>query len=132
MMFDRVVKPYKIDDDLVRALNVFWILHADHEQNCSTTAVRVVGSGKVNLYAAISAGIVGGTALVDLDYSEDHVADVDMNVVMTASGKFLEIQGTGESRPFAPAELDAIIGLCSDGIQQVLAVARTALAEPLK
>ena len=82
--------------------------------------------------AAISAGIVGGTALVDLDYSEDHVADVDMNVVMTASGKFLEIQGTGESRPFAPAELDAILGLCSDGIQQVLATARTALAEPLK
>ena len=57
MMFDSVVVPYRIDDDLVRALNVFWILHADHEQNCSTTAVRVVGSGKVNIYSAISAGI---------------------------------------------------------------------------
>ena len=57
MMFDSVVVPYKIDPDLVRALNVFWILHADHEQNCSTTAVRVVGSGKVNIYATISAGI---------------------------------------------------------------------------
>ena len=42
---------------MVKALNVFWILHADHEQNCSTTAVRVVGSARVNLYAAISAGI---------------------------------------------------------------------------
>ncbi|MBU4129650.1 MAG: citrate synthase [Proteobacteria bacterium] len=57
MMFDSVVVPYRIDPDLVRALNVFWILHADHEQNCSTTAVRVVGSGKVNIYSAISAGI---------------------------------------------------------------------------
>ena len=82
--------------------------------------------------AAISAGIVGGTALVDLDYSEDHVADVDMNVVMTASGRYLEIQGTGESRPFKPEELDAILTLCRGGIDQVLSIARTALAEPLK
>jgi citrate synthase len=57
MMFDTPVKPYVIDEDLVNALNVFWILHADHEQNCSTSAVRLVGSGRVNLYAAISAGI---------------------------------------------------------------------------
>ncbi|MCG8637317.1 MAG: citrate synthase [Desulfobacterales bacterium] len=57
MMFDSEVVPYRVDDDLVRALNVFWILHADHEQNCSTTAVRVVGSSKVNIYAAISTGI---------------------------------------------------------------------------
>jgi len=46
-----------IDDDLVKALNIFWILHADHGQNCSTAAVRLVGSARVNLYAAISAGI---------------------------------------------------------------------------
>ncbi|MBF0226192.1 MAG: citrate synthase [Desulfobacterales bacterium] len=57
MMFSTPVTPYEIDEDLVKALNVFLILHADHEQNCSTTAVRVVGSGKVNVYAAISAGI---------------------------------------------------------------------------
>jgi citrate synthase len=57
MMFDSPVRPYDIDDDVVNALNVFWILHADHEQNCSTSAVRMVGSAKVNLYAAISAGI---------------------------------------------------------------------------
>ena len=57
MMFDNPVKPYQIDKEVVDALNVFWILHADHEQNCSTSAVRVVGSGRVNLYAAISAGI---------------------------------------------------------------------------
>jgi citrate synthase len=57
MMFNTPVKPYEIQKEVVRALEVFWILHGDHEQNCSTTAVRVVGSGKVNLYAAISAGI---------------------------------------------------------------------------
>ena len=57
MMFDSPVRPYTIDEDVVKALNVFWILHADHEQNCSTAAVRLVGSAKVNLYAAISAGI---------------------------------------------------------------------------
>ncbi|MFH2066426.1 MAG: citrate synthase [Pseudomonadota bacterium] len=57
MMFDSPVRPYEVDEELVKALNIFWILHADHEQNCSTATVRVVGSGQVNLYAAISAGI---------------------------------------------------------------------------
>ncbi len=57
MMFDSPVKPYEIDEDVVNALRVFWILHADHEQNCSTSAVRLVGSARVTLYAAISAGI---------------------------------------------------------------------------
>ncbi len=57
MMFDSPVEPYTVDEDIVDALDAFWILHADHEQNCSTSAVRLVGSGRVNLYAAISAGI---------------------------------------------------------------------------
>ncbi len=57
MMFDSPVNPFAIDEDLVQALNVFWILHADHEQNCSTAAVRLVGSARVSLYTAISAGI---------------------------------------------------------------------------
>lgn len=57
MMFDSPVRPYYIDPDVVEALDAFWILHADHEQNCSTAAVRLVGSARVNLYAAISAGI---------------------------------------------------------------------------
>jgi len=57
MMFHTPVKPYRVDPDVVKALEVFWILHADHEQNCSTSAVRIVGSGRVTLFAAISAGI---------------------------------------------------------------------------
>lgn len=57
MMFDTPVKPYEFKREAVNALRVFWILHADHEQNCSTSAVRMVGSARVNLYAAISSGI---------------------------------------------------------------------------
>ena len=57
MLFDSPTKPYKIDHDIVKILNMLLILHADHEQNCSTTAVRVIGSAQVNLYAIISAGI---------------------------------------------------------------------------
>lgn len=57
MMFDNPVKPYEIKKEVVSALRVFWILHADHEQNCSTSSVRMVGSARVNPYAAISAGI---------------------------------------------------------------------------
>ena len=80
---------------------------------------------------AISAGVVAGTPMVDLDYSEDHRAEVDMNVVMTASGRFLEIQGTGESRPFSSEELEAILGLCRQGIVEAMETARQALAVSL-
>jgi len=57
MMFDSPVKPYEVSDEVVAALNKILILHADHEQNCSTSTVRLVGSARVNLYASISAGI---------------------------------------------------------------------------
>ena len=57
MMFDSPVNPYKISPEAVRILNILLILHADHEQNCSTTTVRTIGSAQVNLYATISAGI---------------------------------------------------------------------------
>ena len=57
MMFDSPVAPYRISEDAVRILNILLILHADHEQNCSTTTVRTIGSAQVNLYATISAGI---------------------------------------------------------------------------
>ena len=57
MMFDSPVNPYRVDDDLVKALNTFWILHADHEQNCSTSAVKTVASSQANIYASVSAGI---------------------------------------------------------------------------
>jgi citrate synthase len=57
MMFTSPVRPYEIRPEVVKIMNMLFILHADHEQNCSTTAVRVIGSAQVNLYATISAGI---------------------------------------------------------------------------
>ena len=90
MMFDTPVVPYYLDEDIVDALNVFWILHADHEQNCSTTAVRVVGSGKVNIYAAMSSGIAalwgplhGGANQAVIQMLEDiHTADLKISDVI--------------------------------------------------
>lgn len=77
---------------------------------------------------AISVGIIGATAVVDLDYTEDHDAAVDMNVVMTASGKFIEVQGTGEGRPFGGDELATLLGLAQGAIEQVLARAKATLS----
>ncbi len=81
---------------------------------------------------AISVGIVDGEARADLDYAEDHRAEVDMNVLMTADGGFLEVQGTGETRPFTRTELEALLARAREGIEQVLDAARRALAEPLE
>jgi len=78
--------------------------------------------------AAISVGIVGGVALLDLNYPEDSTADVDMNVVMTGRGEFVEVQGTAEQTPFDRARLDALLALAERGIRQLVALQRRALA----
>ena len=70
--------------------------------------------------AAVSAGKVGGRMLLDLDYDEDRVAEVDMNVVMTASGRFVEIQGTGEGASFTRDELDKLVRMATRGIKRLL------------
>ncbi len=75
---------------------------------------------------AISVGVVQGLPVVDLDYREDHRAEVDMNVVMTESGRFLEIQGTGEARPFTGDELAQMLGLAQGGIEQAMKATRQA------
>ena len=69
---------------------------------------------------AISVGIVDAVGHLDLDYSEDVRAEVDMNVVMTSSGKFVEVQGTAEGAPFSRSELDDLLGLAEHGIAQIL------------
>ncbi len=79
------------------------------------------------LVAAISVGIVGGTPVLDLPYVEDSTADVDMNVVMTAGGKFVEVQGTAEAEPFDHDELDALLGLAKKGIGELVAAQRKVL-----
>ena len=77
--------------------------------------------------AAVSAGLVDGVAMLDLDYAEDSRAAVDFNVVMTAGGRFVEIQGTAEGRPFERAQLSELLGLAESGIRQLLAAQQQAL-----
>ena len=79
---------------------------------------------------AVSVGIIGATPVLDPDYSEDHQAAVDMNVVMTGSGRFIEVQGTGEGRPFGGDELAALLSLAQLGIDKILARAKETLAAP--
>src|SRR5205814_4246048 len=77
--------------------------------------------------AAISVGLIDGVACLDLDYSEDSRAQVDMNVVMTGGGRFVEIQGTGESVTFSDADLRRLIGLARSGIRRIAAFQRRLL-----
>lgn len=79
--------------------------------------------------AAVSVGIVSGQAALDLDYAEDCQATVDMNVVMTSSGRFVEIQGTAEHAPFSHQELGALLELAQAGIQRLLDYQRQALGD---
>ncbi len=77
--------------------------------------------------AAISVGVYQGVPVLDLDYPEDSDCDTDMNVVMTGSGGFVEIQGTAEGAPFHRAEMDAMLGLAESGIRQLIAKQKAAL-----
>jgi ribonuclease PH len=81
--------------------------------------------------AALSVGKVKGRMLLDLDYEEDNLAEVDMNVVMTASGRFVEVQGTGERATFTREELDAMLRLASRGIKQLIDIQKKALRKRL-
>jgi ribonuclease PH len=87
---------------------------------------RLVAAGKLPAHplttacAAVSVGVVDAMALLDLDYSEDVRAEVDMNVVMTGTGRFVEVQGTAEGLPFSRAELDDLLGLAEHGIASIL------------
>ncbi len=80
--------------------------------------------------AAVSVGVVDGVCMLDLPYEEDSRAEVDMNVVMTSSGRFIEVQGTAEGMPFTKAELDEMLSLAEHGIAQLLDLQTATLAEP--
>ena len=77
--------------------------------------------------AAISVGIVQGQAVLDLNYVEDSSAEVDMNVVMTGAGEFVEVQGTAEQVPFGRARLDALLAIAETGIRRLIGLQRRAL-----
>ena len=80
--------------------------------------------------AAVSVGIVSGTPLLDLEYIEDSTCDTDMNVVMTGSGGFVELQGTAEGETFSRVEMDALLALAGKGIGELVAAQRSALEGP--
>ena len=89
---------------------------------------KVVGKNPlVDSVAATSVGIVDGTSLLDLSYQEDSRADVDMNVVMTGSGKFVEIQATAEHTPFDDSQLDELLDLARAGISELRVIQQQAL-----
>jgi len=94
-------------------------------------AIRSIGKTDaiVDHVAAVSVGLLGSDVCLDLDYSEDAGADVDMNVVMTGAGNFVEVQGTAEGEAFDKATLDRMLDVASSGIQRLVAAQRDALAE---
>ena len=87
-------------------------------------AGRIDSLPLIGQVAATSVGLVDGELLLDLQYSEDSVAEVDMNVVMDAQGRFIEIQGTGEQTPFDRARLDGMLDMAASGVDRLLTIQR--------
>ncbi|MGI6150147.1 MAG: ribonuclease PH [Firmicutes bacterium] len=94
------------------------------QTNASSTGIN-------DYLAAVSVGVVDGVPMLDLDYSEDSTAQVDFNVVMTGSGKIVEVQGTGEQSPFSREELLALLDLAEGGIQELISIQRQLFAADL-
>ncbi|ODU09740.1 MAG: ribonuclease PH [Rubrivivax sp. SCN 71-131] len=90
---------------------------------------RIAHSPIRDFVAAVSVGVRQGVPLLDLDYDEDSSCDTDMNVVMTAAGGFVEVQGTAEGAPFTRAEMDALLALAAKGIGELVTAQRNALAQ---
>ncbi|MGA1286680.1 MAG: ribonuclease PH [Rubrivivax sp.] len=88
---------------------------------------RIAASPIRDFVAAVSVGIVQGTPMLDLEYTEDSACDTDMNVVMTGTGGFVEVQGTAEGVPFTRAEMDALLGLAAGGIDELVRLQKQAL-----
>ncbi len=89
---------------------------------------RIVASPIRDHVAAVSVGLLQGTPLLDLDYSEDSVCDTDMNVVMTGAGAYVEVQGTAEGAAFTRLQMDELLMLAERGIAELVAAQRSALA----
>ncbi len=88
----------------------------------------ISGSPILSEVAAISVGIVEGTAISDLKYEEDSTAEVDMNIVCTGSGKFIEIQGTAEQEPFDSKQMNEMLKLAEKGVNELFEIQRSVLA----
>ena len=91
-------------------------------------AGSIAGLPLREMVAAVSVGIYQGVAVLDLDYAEDSACETDMNVVMTESGGFVEIQGTAEGAPFSRQEMNSLVSLAETGLGQIFAAQRAVLA----
>jgi ribonuclease PH len=91
------------------------------------SAGLVTGLPLRDFVAAVSVGVYRGVPVLDLDYAEDSACDTDMNVVMTASGGFVELQGTAEGQPFTRAEMEALVALAEKGVRELVGLQRAAL-----
>ena len=97
---------------------------------------RLVAKGSMKAHplddfcAAISVGVVDALPYLDLEYTEDVRAEVDMNVVMAGSGRFIEVQGTAEGQPFSRGELDSLLDLAQAGIAEIVAAQREMVSVP--
>ena len=101
---------------------------AAHDAVSWLMAQRKIGASPIRQFvAAISVGLVDGTPLLDLEYVEDSACDTDMNVVMTAEGGFVEVQGTAEGAAFSREQMNALLGLAGKGIGELVAAQRKAL-----
>jgi len=117
------------------------VLQADGGTRCASItggyvalAVALMGAGLertlVGKVAAVSVGVVHGAVLLDLDYSEDSTAEVDLNVVMTGDGRLVEVQATAEREPFTREQLDGLIDLAAGGIERIAAAQEEAADAP--
>ena len=82
-----------------------------------------------NQVSAVSVGIVGNTPLLDLKYDEDSRAEVDMNIVCTGDGRFIELQGTAEREPFSREQMDELVALGTRGISELLGLQKAIISE---
>ena len=103
-------------------------LHQRHLHRRQRDRLEALLGALTGSVAAVSVGIVDGTPLLDLDYSEDSTAEVDMNVVMTGEGALVEVQATAEQTPFSRAGLDELLELATSGIDELAAAQDEAIA----
>ena len=90
---------------------------------------KIVRPLTINQVAAISVGIVDNVPLLDLKYDEDSRAEVDMNIICTSDGRFIEVQGTAERQPFSRAQMDELVDLGMSGIETLIAIQKKVIAE---
>jgi ribonuclease PH len=110
------------------AITAAWVAVHDALRWLESEGVRFARWPLLDQIAAVSVGIVGGEARLDLAYAEDSGAEVDMNLVMTGDGRFVEVQGTAEGAPFSQPQLDALLALGKQGLAEILRQQREALA----